>query len=67
VTDEDKAVGHATPCKQSRPAVVGAVDLIIGGSFWIGTILGSLTSLLLLNQELFATDTAGASPSASPR
>jgi MFS family permease len=36
--------------------VRGAVDLIIGGSYWIGTILGSLASLLLLNESLFATD-----------
>jgi MFS family permease len=36
--------------------VRGAVDLVIGGSFWIGTILGSLASLLLLNEDLFATD-----------
>jgi MFS family permease len=36
--------------------VRGAVDLIIGGSFWIGTILGSLASLLLLNEDLFAAD-----------
>src|SRR5215216_4036702 len=34
--------------------VRGAVDLIIGGSFWIGTILGSLASLLLLDASLFA-------------
>src|SRR5436190_9568717 len=34
--------------------VRGAVDLIIGGSFWIGTILGSLASLLLLDKGLFA-------------
>jgi MFS family permease len=34
--------------------VRGAVDLIIGGSFWIGTILGSLASLLLLDESLFA-------------
>ena len=34
--------------------VRGAVDLIIGGSFWIGTILGSLASLLLLDTSLFA-------------
>jgi hypothetical protein len=25
--------------------VRGAVDLVIGGSYWIGTILGSLASL----------------------
>jgi MFS family permease len=36
--------------------VRGAVDLIIGGSFWIGTILGSLASLLLLNESLFAVN-----------
>src|SRR5215211_4484999 len=36
--------------------VRGAVDLIIGGSFWIGTILGSLASLVLLNESLFAAD-----------
>jgi len=36
--------------------VRGAVDLIIGGSFWIGTILGSLASLLLLNTSMFAVD-----------
>src|SRR3954465_2669063 len=34
----------------------GAVDLVIGGSYWIGTILGSLASLLLLNESLFAKD-----------
>src|SRR3954451_18694515 len=28
--------------------VRGAVDLVIGGSYWIGTILGSLASLVLL-------------------
>jgi MFS family permease len=36
--------------------VRGAVDLIIGGSFWIGTILGSLASLLLLDTSIFALD-----------
>jgi MFS family permease len=34
--------------------VRGAVDLVIGGSYWISTILGSLASLLLLNESLFA-------------
>ncbi|WP_243422601.1 MFS transporter [Micromonospora globispora] len=33
--------------------VRGAVDLIIGGSYWIGTILGSLASVVLLNTALF--------------
>jgi MFS family permease len=36
--------------------VRGAVDLVIGGSYWIGTILGSLASLLLLNESIFAKD-----------
>jgi MFS family permease len=36
--------------------VRGAVDLVIGGSYWIGTILGSLASVLLLNPDLFALD-----------
>src|SRR4051812_27764910 len=36
--------------------VRGAVDLVIGGSYWIGTILGSLASLILLNESLFAKD-----------
>jgi MFS family permease len=36
--------------------VRGAVDLVIGGSYWIGTILGSLASVVLLNENLFAKD-----------
>jgi MFS family permease len=36
--------------------VRGAVDLIIGGSFWIGTILGSPASVILLNTSIFAID-----------
>jgi MFS family permease len=36
--------------------VRGAVDLVIGGSYWIGTILGSLASLVLLDEGLFAAD-----------
>src|SRR5215216_263504 len=36
--------------------VRGAVDLVIGGSYWIGTMLGSLASLLLLDESLFAKD-----------
>ena len=36
--------------------VRGWVDLVIGGSYWIGTILGSLASLLLLDEALFAAD-----------
>jgi MFS family permease len=34
--------------------VRGNVDLVIGGSYWIGTILGSLASLVLLDTSLFA-------------
>src|SRR4051812_6822405 len=36
--------------------VRGAVDLVIGGSYWIGTILGSLASLVLLDKAIFAED-----------
>src|SRR4051794_28093794 len=36
--------------------VRGAVDLVIGGSYWIGTILGSLASLILLHKSIFAAD-----------
>src|SRR3954454_791497 len=36
--------------------VRGWVDLVIGGSYWIGTILGLLASLLLLDESLFAKD-----------
>src|SRR3982750_565810 len=36
--------------------VRGWVDLVIGGSYWIGTILGSLASLLLLDESLFGLD-----------
>src|SRR4051794_28261277 len=36
--------------------VRGAVDLVIGGSYWIGTILGSLASLVLLDTVLFPMD-----------
>ncbi len=36
--------------------VRGAVDLVIGGSYWIGTIFGSLASVALLNPNLFPLD-----------
>jgi MFS family permease len=36
--------------------VRGTVDLIINGSFWVGTALGSGASLILLDKSLFATD-----------
>jgi MFS family permease len=32
------------------------VDLVIGGSYWIGTILGSLASVILLNPDWFPLD-----------
>jgi MFS family permease len=48
--------------------VRGAVDLVIGGSYWIGTILGSLASLVLLVTPPSSRWTsAGAWPSGSPR
>jgi MFS family permease len=34
----------------------GRVDLIINGSFWIGTAFGAALSVLLLNKSLFAID-----------
>ena len=36
--------------------VRGSVDLVIGGSYWIGTVLGSLASLVLLDPDIFAED-----------
>src|SRR4051812_15250202 len=36
--------------------VRGTVDLIINGSFWLGTAAGSLLSLVLLDESLFAAD-----------
>jgi MFS family permease len=36
--------------------VRGAVDLVIGGSYWIGTIFGSLASVFLLNPDWFPLD-----------
>jgi MFS family permease len=36
--------------------VRGHVDLVIGGSYWIGTIFGALASVVLLNEEIFATN-----------
>jgi MFS family permease len=34
----------------------GRVDLIINGSFWLGTMFGAALSLALLNKDLFAVD-----------
>jgi MFS family permease len=34
----------------------GRVDLTINGSFWVGSGIGSLTALLLLDESLFARD-----------
>ena len=36
--------------------VRGTVDLIINGSFWLGTALGSLLSIVLLDESIFAAD-----------
>lgn len=36
--------------------VRGAVDLVIGGSFWIGTALGALASIPLLDDDLVRGD-----------
>ncbi len=36
--------------------VRGRVDLIINGSFWLGTAFGAALSVLLLNEDLFAKD-----------
>jgi MFS family permease len=34
----------------------GRVDLIINGSFWLGTMFGAALSLVLLNEDLFAVN-----------
>ncbi|MDQ1615525.1 MAG: hypothetical protein QOJ60_1464 [Actinomycetota bacterium] len=36
--------------------VRGRVDLIINGSFWVGTAAGAALSILLLNENIFAAD-----------
>lgn len=36
--------------------VRGRVDLIINGSFWLGAVGGSLLSVVMLNESLFATN-----------
>jgi MFS family permease len=36
--------------------VRGRVDLIINGSFWLGTMFGAALSLVLLNENLFAVN-----------
>jgi MFS family permease len=36
--------------------VRGTVDLIINGSFWVGTAFGAALSLVLLDESLFAAD-----------
>jgi MFS family permease len=36
--------------------VRGTVDLIINGSFWIGTAMGAVLSIFLLDTDIFATD-----------
>ena len=34
----------------------GTVDLLINGSFWLGTAAGAALSIVLLNEDLFAAD-----------
>ena len=34
----------------------GTVDLIINGSFWLGTAAGAALSIVLLNDNIFAAD-----------
>src|SRR5215212_10276982 len=36
--------------------VRGTVDLIINGSFWLGTAAGAILSTVLLNEDIFAAD-----------
>ena len=36
--------------------VRGTVDLIINGSFWLGTAIGAALSIVLLNEDIFAAD-----------
>lgn len=36
--------------------VRGRVDLIINGTFWLGSAIGALTALLLLDEHIFAKD-----------
>jgi MFS family permease len=36
--------------------VRGTVDLIINGSFWLGTAAGAALSIVLLNEDIFAKD-----------
>ena len=36
--------------------VRGTVDLLINGSFWLGTAAGAALSILLLNEDIFAAD-----------
>ena len=36
--------------------VRGRVDLVINGSFWLGTAGGAILSVVLLNENLFAAD-----------
>ncbi len=36
--------------------VRGTVDLLINGSFWLGTAFGAALSIVLLNEDIFAAD-----------
>jgi MFS family permease len=47
---------HSAVDELIRARVRGVVDPMIGGSFWVGTALGSLASLLLLDTSILALD-----------
>jgi MFS family permease len=52
---EYSAVNSAT--EELNPARVrGTVELAINGSWWLGTAIGALASVVLLNPHIFATD-----------
>ncbi len=45
----------------------GRVDLAINGSYWVGSAIGGLAALVLLDTRIFAADSAGGWRSASGR
>src|SRR3954451_9953808 len=47
----NSAIDELTPAR-----VRGATDLMINGSYWIGTAVGAALSLLLLDKAIFSTD-----------
>src|SRR5699024_6340927 len=56
----NSAIDELIPAK-----VRGRVDLVINGTYWLGSAAGSALSLVLLSTVLFPTALAGAWPSAS--